>query len=69
MAVPEGARPFQLHLTDGRIWHGAQFPNGHVCLNHPDEANWFTIAVSLDALLEERPPEDPLHGAHAEWPG
>ncbi|WP_060952406.1 hypothetical protein [Streptomyces hygroscopicus] len=69
MAASEAARPFQLHLADGRVWHGAQFPGGHVCLNHPGEETWFTVAVSLDALLGERHPEDPLHGARVEWPG
>ncbi|MGW6743772.1 hypothetical protein ACWGDX_24140 [Streptomyces sp. NPDC055025] len=64
----EFARPFRLHLTDGRVWHGTEFPGGHVCLNHPDEYNAFTVALTLDALLEDRSPEDPLRGARVERP-
>lgn len=64
MAAP--ARPFLVHLTDGRTWNGAEFPDGFVCVHHPDEPNICTIAVSVAGLLADRTPEDPLHGARVE---
>ncbi|MFD9192977.1 hypothetical protein ACFWCA_32785 [Streptomyces phaeochromogenes] len=67
MAVPAPARPFLLRLADGRIWAGAEFtPGGFVCVHHPDEYNWCTIGVSVDGLLADRTPEDPLYGAQVE---
>lgn len=68
--VNEFARPFRLRLTDGRIWHGVQFPSGHIAVNHPgedDEPYMMSIAVSMDDLLGERHPEDPLKDALVEW--
>lgn len=62
------ARPFVLHLTDGRTWHGAQFDDGFVCVHHPDEPNVCTIAVSLDGALADLPDGHPLHGARLQWP-
>ena len=66
--MSEYARSFRLHLTDGRIWQGAQFADGFVCVHHPEEINICTIAVSMDALFEDRHPEHPLSGARVEWP-
>ncbi|MFE3124476.1 hypothetical protein ACFXHD_13770, partial [Streptomyces hydrogenans] len=45
-------RFFTLQLADGRSWPGIQFPSGHVAVNHPDEPLAFTIAISLDGLLD-----------------
>ncbi|MGW1158439.1 hypothetical protein ACWD5Q_06600 [Streptomyces sp. NPDC002513] len=70
MAIPARAVPFALRLTDGRVWGGAEFPDGFVCLHHPDEPTVCTIATSLDALLADRTPGHPLHGAEVverEW--
>lgn len=66
----EFARPFRLHLTDGRTWSGAEFtPGGFVCVYTPDQPSGIcTIATSLDELLADRTPEDPLHGARVERP-
>ncbi|MFE2941026.1 hypothetical protein ACFXKG_18475 [Streptomyces sp. NPDC059255] len=66
MDVPPPARPFLVRLTDGRAWPGAEFADGFVCVHHPDEPTVCTIAVSVDALLEDRSPGDPLHGARVE---
>lgn len=69
--VIEFARPFRLRLAGGRVWHGVQFPSGHVAMNHPDEpdvAAGFTIALSVDDLLSDRHLNDPLTGACVEWP-
>lgn len=61
-------RRFQLHLTDGRTWHGAEFPSGQAAVNHPDEpVGPFTIAVSAEHLLTDLPPGHPLLGARIEW--
>jgi len=60
-------RPFTLHLDDGRVWHGAQFPSGHVAVNHLEPGGAFTGATSMSALLDDLAPEDPLHGARIEW--
>jgi hypothetical protein len=66
-ADPMPARPFLLRLTDGRTWSGAEFtPGGFVCIYHPDEYNWCTIAVSVDGLLADRQPGDPLREARVE---
>ncbi|KOU62056.1 hypothetical protein ADK57_25825 [Streptomyces sp. MMG1533] len=67
MADPDDwSRPFRLRLTDGRIWHGAEFADGFVCVHHPDEINICTIAVSIDGLLADRLPEHPMCGATVE---
>ncbi|MCD9196067.1 hypothetical protein [Streptomyces albireticuli] len=64
----EWARPFSLHLTDGRIWHGVQFPTGEVCIAHVGEPSGaFTVGLSLDAVLGDRVPDDPLNGARVQW--
>ena len=60
--------PFRLHLRDGRVWQGAEFANGFVCIHHPDEATVCIIAISLDGLLEDLRPGDPLEGANLERP-
>lgn len=62
------ARPFELHLRDGRVWQGAEFDDGFVCVHHPGEVNICTIAVSIDGLLENRTQEDPLCGAEVHRP-
>lgn len=60
-------RLFLVRLSDGRVWEGAEFTSGQVCVNHPGETYGpFTIAVSLDALLTDWEPGHPLHGAHIE---
>lgn len=61
-------QPFRLRLTDGRVWHGAEFADGFVCVHHPDEINICTIALSLEDLLSDRLPEHPMHGAVVEHP-
>jgi hypothetical protein len=66
MAVPAPARPFLVRLADGRTWSAVEFANGFVCVHHPDETNVCTIALSVDDLLADRTPEDPLHGAAVE---
>lgn len=66
MAVPAPARPFLIRLVDGRTWGAAEFPNGFVCVYHPDECNACTIAVSIDGLLADLPASHPLRGATVE---
>lgn len=46
------ARPFQLHLFDGRILHGVQFPSGHVAVEDTDRETVVT-AMALGALLHD----------------
>lgn len=67
--MSEFARPFRLHLTDGRIWHGVEFPSGHAALNHPEDdmPSAFTIAISVEHLLGNLHPQHPMHGARIEW--
>ena len=60
--------PLRLRLRDGRIWQGAEFGDGFVCLHHPDEPNICTVAVSLDGLLDDLPPEHELSGVVVERP-
>ncbi|MFD8088634.1 hypothetical protein [Streptomyces malaysiensis] len=60
------ARPFLLHLPDGRTYSGACFPSGHVAVNHPDQDDQpyiMTLATTMDHLLTEQF----LHAA-VEWP-
>lgn len=65
-SAAEWSRPFRLHLDDGRVLHGVEFPNGHVAVNHPDEPGGaFTVGISLGALTDE--PGYWLHGARIEW--
>jgi len=66
MAVPAPAHPFFIRLADGRNLGAVEFPDGFVCVYHPDEPTVCTIAVSLGALLADRHPRDLLHGASAE---
>jgi hypothetical protein len=66
--VADGAKPFRLRLTDGRVWQGAEFPDGFVCVHHPGEPTICTIAVSLDDLLADLPPMHQAHGAVVERP-
>lgn len=66
--MTEWSTPFRLRLRDGRVWQGAEFPNGFVCVHHPDEINVCTIGISLDGLLEELHPEHELFGATVERP-
>ncbi|MFD5975555.1 hypothetical protein [Streptomyces bacillaris] len=68
MAVPTPATPFIVRLADGRALAGAEFtPGGFVCVHSPDDpAAICTIALSTDALLADRPPGHPLHGAAIE---
>ena len=65
MAVPAPAIPFFLRLTDGRVWGGAEFPGGFVCVYHRGEANICSVAVTLADLLDV-PEDSPLHGATVE---
>ena len=67
MSTPEPARPFLLRLPDGRVWSGAEFPGGFVCVHHPDEHNVCTIAVSVNGLLEGGSPNDPVRDATVEY--
>ncbi|MHB9862175.1 hypothetical protein [Streptomyces sp. YIM S03343] len=69
MTVPARSIPFALRLADGRAWGGAEFPEGFVCLHHPDEPTVCTIATSMEHLLDV-PAGHPLHGAQVierEW--
>lgn len=62
------SKPFRLHLTDGRVWYGAEFADGFVCVHHPDEINICTIAVSIDGLVNDQPLGHPLRDARIERP-
>lgn len=64
--VAEWSKPFRLRLADGRVWHGAEFSSGFVCVHHPDEINICTIALSLDDLLADLPSKHQAHGAIVE---
>lgn len=66
MAVPAPAIPFLLRLADGRTWGGVEFPGGFVCVYHPDQPTLCTVAVNLDALLNDLPPEHQARGATVE---
>lgn len=67
MAIPAAPTPFLLRLADGRAWAGAEYgPGGFICVHHPDEPNICTIAISLDGLLADQTPDDPLYGAQVE---
>lgn len=52
MAKTPLARPFQLHLFDGRILHGVQFPTGHVAVEDTDRET-VVSAMALGALLHD----------------
>lgn len=68
--MSQTTRRFCLHLSDGRVFHGAQFPSGQVAVNHPkqpDQPFVMTLALDVGALLSERHPEDPLYEARVEW--
>ncbi|MGJ3558812.1 hypothetical protein ACR6C2_07485 [Streptomyces sp. INA 01156] len=63
MADQTLSRPFQLHLPDERVMHGAEFPSGRVFIDGPDDDRPASIyAISLDAALESFP------GAVMVWP-
>lgn len=68
MAVPAPAIPFYLRLADGRVCNGAEFtPGGFVCVHTPANPSGIcAIATSIDELLANRTPEDPLYGARVE---
>jgi hypothetical protein len=51
------ARPFNLHLPNGAVLHGAEYPSGDVFAIPPDSDEGAWGAVSLDVLLAERMPE------------
>ncbi|MBQ1118334.1 hypothetical protein [Streptomyces sp. C3-3] len=58
------ASGLKLHTPDGDVFDVAEFPSGRTwAVDHP-EAGLTTVAVSLDALLEEFPP-----GTRVERPG
>lgn len=65
--MSDPVRSFDVHLNDGRVWQGAQFTNGFVCVHHPDEINICTIALSTDDLLKDLPEGHPLHQAEIRW--
>lgn len=66
MALPAPPIPFLVCLADGRTWGGAEFPDGVVCVRTPDDHGACILATSVDSLLADRTPEDPLHGATIE---
>jgi hypothetical protein len=45
-------RPFRLHLPDGAIYHGVEFPSGRVAI---DLEHSFRVAISVDGLLADAP--------------
>lgn len=62
-------RRFTLHLADGRVFHGAEFPSGHAAVNHPDDPvlpSVFTVTLGIEHLTDV-PAGHPLHGARLEW--
>ena len=38
-------------------------------MHHPGEVNICTIAISVEGLLEQRNPENPMYNARVEWAG
>lgn len=61
--MSEFARGLKLHTPDGDVFDVAEFPSGRTwAVDHP-ERGLSTVAVSLNALLEEFPP-----GTRVEWP-
>lgn len=55
MADQTLARPFQLHLPEGEVLHGAQFPGERVFVDSPDDGRGPLYAISLGAALEAFP--------------
>jgi hypothetical protein len=51
------ARPFNLHLPDGTVLHGAEYPDGRVFAIPADGEAGAWVALSLDVLLAERMPD------------
>ncbi|WP_435285920.1 hypothetical protein [Streptomyces bacillaris] len=68
MALPAPATPFLVRLADGRTLAGAEFtPGGFVCVHSPEDPSGICfIALSTEALLADRTPGHPLHGASIE---
>lgn len=52
MTEAQLARPFQLHLFDGRILHGVQFPTGRVAVEDVDREE-VVSSLALGALLHD----------------
>lgn len=59
---PTFARGFRLH-HNGRIIHGAEFPDGEVIVADDPQYGLGTAALSLEDLLKS------YHGARVEWSG
>jgi hypothetical protein len=60
--VTQFARGFRLHLRDGQVLDGAEFPSGRVFVIDDPAYGLATIAASLEELLKG------YHGARIEWP-
>ncbi|MGW4950637.1 hypothetical protein [Streptomyces parvulus] len=54
-------RGFRLHLADGQVLDGAEFPSGRAALVDDPEFGFVTGAVSVEELLLG------YHGARIEW--
>jgi hypothetical protein len=62
------ARPFRIHLIDGRVWHGTQFPSGLTCVAHPGvPGSVFTAGLSLEDVLGAQNLSNDLEGARVQW--
>lgn len=59
---PTFTRGFRLH-HNGRVIHGAEFPDGEVIVADDPQCGLGTAALSLAELLKS------YHGARVEWPG
>ncbi|MEU9777458.1 hypothetical protein [Streptomyces sp. NPDC047968] len=55
-------RGFRLHLRDGQVLHGVQWPDGRALVADDSEAGLVTAAGSVDQLLAGG-----YHGARLEW--
>ncbi|QIJ62581.1 hypothetical protein [Streptomyces sp. JB150] len=55
-------RGFRLHLVDGRVLDGAEFPSGRTFVIDDPEYGLASCAISMDHLLAG------YHGARVEWP-
>jgi hypothetical protein len=57
------ARGFKLHLDDGTVLDGAEFPSSRLFVLDHREHGFAHVATDRDALLEVFP------GARFQWPG
>lgn len=60
---PAFTRGFRLHLADGQVLDGAEFPSGRTFVIDDPEYGFATVTTSMERLLLG------YHGARVEWPG